>query len=146
MTNSPDLSPLDFFLWRHLKDLVYKSLQDSLAEIIISIRREIWTISTETCAAVVRNFRRRLYVLIDQGAPNLEHILWLLFFLNRLILKKKNMHFCEICIVKFTLHTFIKMHLLFCSINSKSKWYYGTPCMLELTALLFRRQGNTLRT
>lgn len=56
------------------------------------------------------------------------------------------MHFCEICIVKFTLHTFIKMHLLFCSINSKSKWYYGTPCMLELTALLFRRQGNTLRT
>lgn len=75
LTNSPDLSPLDFFLWRHLKDLVYKSLQDSLAEIIISIRREIRTISTETCVAVVRNFRRRLYVLIDQGAPNLEHIL-----------------------------------------------------------------------
>lgn len=56
-------------------DLVYKSLQDYLAEIIISIRREIRTISTDTCAAVVRNFRRRLYVLVDQGGTNLEHIL-----------------------------------------------------------------------
>lgn len=73
--HSPDLSPLDFFLWGHLKDLVYKPQPDSVAELKITIRREIRKISTETCAAVVQNVRRRLDVLIDQRGRHLEHIL-----------------------------------------------------------------------
>lgn len=102
--HSPDLSPLDFFLWGHLKNLVYKPQLDSETELRISIRTEIRKISNETCAAVALNFlsltwRPHWWIrrTTSFGARSLG---FLCFVINRFILWKKTMHICEICWVK----------------------------------------------
>jgi hypothetical protein len=73
--HSPDLSPLDFFLWGYLKDRVYSPAPTSLEELKVTIRREIRNISTDTCTAVISNFKKRLDVVLKQGGRHLEHIL-----------------------------------------------------------------------
>jgi hypothetical protein len=64
--HSPDLSPLDFFLWGYLKDNVYKPELESLADLKHAIRREIRKVTDETCAAVIRNFKQRLNIVTSQ--------------------------------------------------------------------------------
>lgn len=73
--HSPDLSPLDFFLWGHLKDKVYKPTPTTTDELKAAIKREIRVISSETCTAVIRNFQQRLDVVISEKGRHLEHIL-----------------------------------------------------------------------
>lgn len=73
--HSPDLSPLDFFLWGYLKDRVYSPAPASLEDLKISIKREIRNISTDTCKSVICNFKKRLDVVIQQKGRHLEHLL-----------------------------------------------------------------------
>lgn len=73
--HSPDLSPLDFFLWGHLKDRVYKPSPKTLDELKTNIRHEINQIDVETCRSVVRNFKKRLNVVIAQNGRHVEHVL-----------------------------------------------------------------------
>jgi hypothetical protein len=64
--HSPDLSPLDFFLWGYLKDRVYKHSPKTTDDLKAVIKREIRNISSDTCASVIRNFQHRLDVVIEQ--------------------------------------------------------------------------------
>lgn len=73
--HSPDLSPLDFYLWGYLKDRVYKPTPNTLDELKVAIRREMRKVTIETCQSVIRNFRERLDVVITQKGRHLEHIL-----------------------------------------------------------------------
>ena len=73
--HSPDLSPLDFYYWGYLKDTTYNPQPNSLAELQVAITREIRKISNETCAAVIRNFKHRVDVVVLQKGRHLEHIL-----------------------------------------------------------------------
>ena len=72
--HSPDLSPLDFYLWGYLKDRVYTPPPETLAELKTAIRREIRGITPETCASVISNFHHRLDIVSAQKGRHLEHI------------------------------------------------------------------------
>ena len=73
--HSPDLNPLDFFLWGYLKDKVYTPLPESLDELKTAIRREMWAISEHTSVAVIRNFKERLDLVISKNERHVEHVL-----------------------------------------------------------------------
>ena len=48
---SPDLNPLDFFLWGYLKSKVYSPLPNNLDELETNIRREVGNLQPD----VIRN-------------------------------------------------------------------------------------------
>ena len=52
---SCDLTPLDFFLWRHIKSLVYAIKPATLDDLKDNIQREIANVPVEMCARVVEN-------------------------------------------------------------------------------------------
>ena len=62
---SPDLSPLDFYLWGTLKGYVYQNKPQSIQELKTNITRSIRAIDDDTCGRVIENFKRRLD--LDKG-------------------------------------------------------------------------------
>ena len=56
---SPDLSPLDFFLWGYLKSRVYRENPTTLDQLKEAIRIEIGLVSSEMTAEVMRDMRKR---------------------------------------------------------------------------------------
>ena len=73
--HSPDLSPLDFFLWGFLKDRVYTPAPTTLGDLKAAIRCEMRKIPVQTCRAVIDNFNKRLDVVLRTGGRHLEHVL-----------------------------------------------------------------------
>ena len=57
---SCDLTPLDFFLWGHIKSLVYANKPATLADLKDNIQREIANVPVEMCARVVENWVQRI--------------------------------------------------------------------------------------
>ena len=57
---SCDLTPLDFFLWGHLKSLVYANKPATLDDLKDNIQREIANFPVEMCARVVKNWAQRI--------------------------------------------------------------------------------------
>lgn len=53
---SSDLSPLDYFLWGHVKDRVYKTKPQNLDDIRNRIQQEIQQIPQDTLQRVVSHF------------------------------------------------------------------------------------------
>lgn len=71
---SPDLNPLDFFMWGHMKNVVYKTKPRHIEELQERIRTEINNISQETINKVQQEFIHRLgYCQIQQGLQ-FEHL------------------------------------------------------------------------
>ncbi|KAJ4445382.1 hypothetical protein ANN_07187 [Periplaneta americana] len=74
---SPDLNPLDFYLWGHLKSLVYSSPVPDLE----SLRNRIVACSEDICNTpgvwdrVRRSMRHRCEVCIQAGGGHFEHLL-----------------------------------------------------------------------
>lgn len=72
---SPDLSPLDFFLWGHIKSVVYKTPPATLEE----LRRRITTVCREVTPQMLLNVRQRfednLYHCMNVGGQHFEHLL-----------------------------------------------------------------------
>ena len=52
---SPDLNPCDFYLWGHLKQLVYYPLPKTIDELKANIRREIKKINVEILKNTFKN-------------------------------------------------------------------------------------------
>jgi len=59
-TRSPDLSPCDVFLWRYLKEKVFKRRPRSLEDLKERIQQEIDSIPPELTQRVMKSFRERL--------------------------------------------------------------------------------------
>ena len=57
---SCDLTPLDFFLWGHIKSLVYANEPATLDDLKDNIQREIANVPVEMCARVVENWVQRI--------------------------------------------------------------------------------------
>ena len=70
-----DLAPLDFFLWGHLKNIVYLSPCEDLAESKSRIYDKIKSISQKTLYDVFSHISKRmnLYVSVDGG--HFQHLL-----------------------------------------------------------------------
>jgi len=57
---SPDLTPLDFFLWGYLKSCVYANKPTTIAQLKDNIREQMSAIPQEMCQRVFTNLRTRL--------------------------------------------------------------------------------------
>ena len=72
---SPDLSPLDFFLWGHLKRRVYRNRPANLEELKNNITEECRLISSETLEKVISNGYRRMLRCKQNNGDHFEHLL-----------------------------------------------------------------------
>lgn len=72
---SPDLTPLDFFLWGYLKHKVYKSRPQCLEELRERISTEIREIPFDVLSRSVNQFTRRLTKCVEVNGAQFEHLL-----------------------------------------------------------------------
>lgn len=71
---SPDMTPLDYFLWGYLKSKVYVNRPNNIESLKIKIREEIEHITPETIQDVVENFQQRLYYCQETNGYQFEHL------------------------------------------------------------------------
>lgn len=69
---SPDLTPLDFFLWGYLKSRVYADNPRTLEDLKDAIRLEMQSIKAEMLQNVSRSFEGRLEKCIDLNGAQLK--------------------------------------------------------------------------
>lgn len=75
---SPDLNPADFFLWSHLKTLVYSETPvESEDELLLRIRNSCAQIHDrpDMLPNVMNSLIRRCNLCIDVGGGHVEHLL-----------------------------------------------------------------------
>jgi hypothetical protein len=72
---SPDLTPLDFFLWGYVKANVYQSRYANLAELKGAIHQEIKAISKKTLPDVFSNILKRMDLCVSVDGDHFEHLL-----------------------------------------------------------------------
>jgi hypothetical protein len=70
---SPDLTPLDFFLWSHLKSVAYGNRPRSIAELQDNIHAECAAITPGTLWRV-RFSLRRIHMFQQQDGHQFEHL------------------------------------------------------------------------
>lgn len=72
---SPDMAPLDFFLWGFLKNKVYLTLPDNREDLINKIRIASLEVTAEMLRKVRENFVRRVVLCEEQNGDLFEHLL-----------------------------------------------------------------------
>ncbi|CAH8494003.1 unnamed protein product [Dicrocoelium dendriticum] len=72
---SPDMNPLDFFLWGYLKRRVYKVKPTCVEELKRSIVEECRAISVDALQRVIANSIRRMLLCQQNGGGHFEHLL-----------------------------------------------------------------------
>lgn len=72
---SPDLTPLDFFLWGHLKTVVYKTPPVDLVDLRNRIEIECRALRRETFQKVRDEFENRLYYCMEKNGEHFENFL-----------------------------------------------------------------------
>lgn len=70
---SPDLNPLDFFLWGHLKSVVYKERPANLEDLRNKIAQEMQRIPQEWLRNSLRGFYDRLGYCQAANGAQFEH-------------------------------------------------------------------------
>ena len=73
---SPDLSPLDFFLWGYLKGKVYRGKPKTLNELKDAIRAEISLIGPDMTKKVMENMLKRADFCIASGGRHMKSIIF----------------------------------------------------------------------
>lgn len=72
---SPDLTPLDFFLWGHIKSKVYSTPPDTLEDLRRRIIHECREVTPQMLQNVRHRFEDNLYHCMDVGGQQFEHLL-----------------------------------------------------------------------
>lgn len=72
---SPDLTPLDFFLWGHIKSNVYRTKVPNIEVLKERISEEIRVIRKETVSNVFSQIRKRLTFCFDAQGGTFEQYL-----------------------------------------------------------------------
>lgn len=72
---SPDLNPLDFFLWGHLQHKVHLNDHADTEELENSIEEEITEITEEILERVKLNMAKRLRKCVEENGQLFEHLL-----------------------------------------------------------------------
>lgn len=70
---SSDLTCLDFFLWGHIKNLVYQEISENVEDLKTKIRHAFRTITLEMLENVQRSFRERIELCIANNGRNVDH-------------------------------------------------------------------------
>jgi hypothetical protein len=69
---SPDLTPLDFFLWGHIKTNIYKTKVDDIDDLKSRITDEIEAIKKDTLSNVFLEIKKWLTFCIDVHGGSFE--------------------------------------------------------------------------
>ena len=69
---SPDLNPCDFFLWGHLKALVYNPLPKTLEDLKANIEREIKNVPKEMLKSTFLNLEKRCKLILSAEGGHIE--------------------------------------------------------------------------
>ncbi len=72
---SPDLTPCDFWLWGHLKHLVYQKTYDNLEELKQAIRDACASIGDDVIERSLLAFKERLHRIIETNGDHIENLL-----------------------------------------------------------------------
>ncbi len=72
---SPDLTPLDFFLWGYLKDRVFRTKPANLQEMQNRIIEYCQIPDDNMFDRVMESFKTRLFVCMEQEGKQFEHLL-----------------------------------------------------------------------
>jgi hypothetical protein len=72
---SPDLSPLDFFLWGHLKSKIYATQPTSLEDLRQRIVNECLQITPQILQNVRQRFEQNLYYCMESDGGHFQHLL-----------------------------------------------------------------------
>ena len=72
---SPDLTPLDFFLWETIKEYVYRMPINTVQELSDRIDEALATITPEMIQRSRENLIRRAQLCIEMGGGHFEHLL-----------------------------------------------------------------------
>lgn len=73
---SCDLTPLDFFLWGHVKSLVYKNKPRTIPDLKRNIERTIRNIPRDMCERVVANWASRMHSVRRSRGGHLNDIIF----------------------------------------------------------------------
>ena len=73
---SPDLTPLDYFLWGYIKGSVYSTTVRNEEECHQRILRAFESVDEDMIRRATTNFRRRAELLLDQNGRHFEQLLW----------------------------------------------------------------------
>lgn len=72
---SPDLTPLDYFLFGHLKTTIYRNRLHTLNELKEAITTAIRSITPQQLTNVFNNMQRRVAACIENDGNHFEHLL-----------------------------------------------------------------------
>lgn len=75
--NSPDLTPLDFYLWGHLKAIVYTERPENIQEMENRITETINLFNTrpDIIESVTRSVEKRLRLCVQENGGHFQHLL-----------------------------------------------------------------------
>ena len=74
---SPDLSPLDFFLWGYLEDnKVYRDNPKTVTELKEAIATEIRAIGLGVASAVMNSMKKHAEICIQSGGRHMKNIIF----------------------------------------------------------------------
>lgn len=71
---SPDLSPVDFYLWGHIKSLVYSRPVHNRQELRDRIELSFQQLGNEVIRATTGEMERRVFKCLEQNGGHIEHI------------------------------------------------------------------------
>lgn len=72
---SPDLTPMDFFVWGYIQDQVYQTLPSNRADLIAKIEAASLNITPAMLGTVRQSFMRRVALCLEQSGGYFEHLL-----------------------------------------------------------------------
>ena len=72
---SPDLNPLDFFLWGYCKEEIYKTIPEDVEELNTRLHYAIWAIEEDVMEDVHRNLLKRMRACVRMNGGHFEHLL-----------------------------------------------------------------------
>ncbi|RLU25143.1 hypothetical protein DMN91_003235 [Ooceraea biroi] len=72
---SPDLNPLDFFLWGYCKEVIYRQLPETIEELNDKLHHAIFSIEDEVLEKTQENLLRRMRACITMDGGHFEHLL-----------------------------------------------------------------------
>jgi len=96
LPHSPDLNPLDFYMWEYFKDRVYGNNPQTIPDQKAAIR----AIPREECGRVIENFARRIQMCLQRRGAHLEHIFWAP--VNQWVFVVQTLNFGDVCYTGLT--------------------------------------------
>lgn len=72
---SPDITPLDFFLWGHIKALVYRTPVQNIQDLTNRIQNAAATVTPQMLTRVRENLVRRAQICLEVQGQHIENLL-----------------------------------------------------------------------